>query len=82
MQSQGALHRDVAYSFVHQGWPETLDQIWVSEELVGASRFARGEVRRVDYFNDHLHEGRDDARSDHGFVRALLRWRHPGTSGN
>jgi hypothetical protein len=34
-------------------------------------------VRRVDYFNDHLHEGRDGSRSDHGFVRALLRLRTP-----
>jgi endonuclease/exonuclease/phosphatase family metal-dependent hydrolase len=75
VQSQGGLLRDVAYSFVHQGRPETLDQIWVSEELVSSSKFSRGEVRRVDYFNDHLHEGRDDTLSDHGFVRAMLRWR-------
>lgn len=73
VQSEPALRRDVAYSHVHQGWPETLDQIWVSEEFVGGSRFALGDVRRVEYFNDHLHEGRDRIRSDHGFVRALLR---------
>jgi len=29
-------------------------------------------VRRVEYFNDHLHEGRGRFRSDPGFVRALL----------
>ncbi|MBP8271560.1 MAG: endonuclease, partial [Sphaerotilus sp.] len=52
-----------------------LDQIWVSEELVHHARFAIGDVRRVEYFNDHLHEGRDRTRSDHGFVRALLRFR-------
>jgi hypothetical protein len=34
-------------------------------------------VRRVDYFNDHLQEGRDRSRSDHGFVRAVLRVRMP-----
>ena len=75
VQTEPALHRDVAYSHVHQGWPECLDQIWVSEEFVAASRLSIGDVRRVEYFNDHLHEGRDRSRSDHGFVRALLRLR-------
>jgi hypothetical protein len=60
---------------VHQGWPELLDQIWVSEEFVASSRFALGDVRRLDVFNDHLHESRERWRSDHGFVRALLRLR-------
>ena len=73
VQTEPALKRDVAYSHVHQGWPETLDQIWVSEEFVASSRFALGDVRRVEYFNDHLHESRERFRSDHGFVRALLR---------
>lgn len=73
--TEPALKRDMAYSHVHQGWPELLDQIWVSEEFVAGSRFARGDVRRVDVFNDHLHESRERWRSDHGFVRALLRLR-------
>jgi endonuclease/exonuclease/phosphatase family metal-dependent hydrolase len=73
VQGDMALKRDVAYSHIHQGSPEVLDQILVSEEFVATSRFAQGDVRRVDYFNDHLHEGRDGSRSDHGFVRALLR---------
>jgi endonuclease/exonuclease/phosphatase family metal-dependent hydrolase len=68
-----ALRRDLAYSHVHQGWPELLDQIWVSEEFVAGSKHAIGDVKRVEVFNDHLHEGRDRSRSDHGFVRALLR---------
>jgi len=72
VQSDATIRRDVAYSHVHQGWPEVLDQIWVSEEFVASSRFARGDVRRVEYFNDHLHEGRDRTRSDHGLVRALV----------
>lgn len=67
------LKRDMFYSHVHQGWPEVLDQIWVSEEFVATSRFAMGDVRRVEVFNDHLHESRERWRSDHGFVRALLR---------
>ncbi len=72
-----ALKKDVAYSHIHQGAPAVLDQILVSEEFDPHSRHAIGDVRRVDYFNDHLHEGRDRSRSDHGFVRALLRLRAP-----
>jgi endonuclease/exonuclease/phosphatase family metal-dependent hydrolase len=75
VQTDAAIRRDVAYSHVHQGWPEVLDQIWVSEEFVGSSKFSIGDVRRVDHFNDHLHEGRDGTRSDHGLVRALIRLR-------
>lgn len=76
--TEPALKRDPSslfYSNVHQGWPELLDQVWVSEELVAGSKFAIGDVRHVDVFNDHLHESRERWRSDHGFVRALLRFR-------
>ncbi len=73
VQGEMALKRDVAYSHVHLGYPEVLDQILVSEELLPNSRFSIGDVRRVDYFNDHLQEGKDRSRSDHGFVRAVLR---------
>lgn len=75
VQTEPALRRDMAYSHVHQGWPEMLDQVWVSEEFVATSRHAIGDVKRVEVFNDHLHESRERWRSDHGFVRALLRWR-------
>jgi endonuclease/exonuclease/phosphatase family metal-dependent hydrolase len=73
--TEPALRRDMAYSHVHQGWPDMLDQVWVSEEFVAGSRFAIGDVKRVEVFNDHLHESRERWRSDHGFVRALLRLR-------
>lgn len=75
VQTEPSIRRDIAYSHLHQGWPEVLDQIWVSEEFVASSKFALGDVRRVEIFNDHLHEGRERTRSDHGFVRALLRLR-------
>ena len=75
VQTEPSLCREMAYSHVHQGWPELLDQIWVSEEWLASSRFALGDVRRVEVFNDHLHESRERWRSDHGFVRALLRLR-------
>jgi hypothetical protein len=73
VQTEPALKRDMAYSHVHQGWPELLDQIWVSEEFVADGAVGGGDVRRVEVFNDHLHESRERWRSDHGFVRALLR---------
>lgn len=77
VQGEAAMRRDVAYSHIHQGYPEVLDQILVSEEFVAASRQALGDVRRVEVFNDHLFEGHDRSHSDHGFVRALLRLRLP-----
>ena len=73
--TEPAIKRDVGYSHVHQGWPELLDQVWVSEEFVATSKHAIGDVRRVEVFNDHLHESKERWRSDHGFVRALLRLR-------
>lgn len=73
VQGEMALKRDVAYSHIHQGSPEILDQIFVSEEFLPRSRYSIGDVRRVDYFNDHLQEGKDRSRSDHGFVRAVIR---------
>jgi len=79
LQGEAALKKDVAYSHIHQGSPSVLDQILVSEEFMATGRNRVGDVRRVDYFNDHLHEGRDRTRSDHGFVRALLRLQMPVT---
>lgn len=74
VQGESALRRDVAFSHIHQGFPEVLDQILVSEEFTAKSRRAIGEVKRVEVFNDHLFEGRSRTVSDHGFVRAQIRW--------
>jgi endonuclease/exonuclease/phosphatase family metal-dependent hydrolase len=79
VMGEAALRRDVAFSHIHQGYPEVLDQVLVSEEFVATSRASIGDVKRVEVFNDHLFEGRDRSRSDHGFVRALLRLRLPET---
>ena len=76
-QGEAALKRDVAYSHIHQGWPELLDQIFVSEEFLPQSRFSLGDVRRVDAFNDHLHAGHSRHTSDHGLVRAVIRVNTP-----
>jgi endonuclease/exonuclease/phosphatase family metal-dependent hydrolase len=80
LQGDAALKKDVAYSHIHQGAPYVLDQILVSEEFLRNGRNSIGDVHRVDYYNDHLHEGRDRTRSDHGFVRALLRVKMPAAS--
>lgn len=72
-QTKQALRRDVAYSHIFQGYPEVLDQIFVSEEFLPSSKFSLGEVRRVDYFNDHLKLSRDQSFTDHGFVRAVIK---------
>ena len=80
VQVGAALRRDVAYSHIHLGFPEVLDQVLVSEEFVAGQRRSIGDVLRMDVFNDHLHEGRDRSRSDHGFVRAVLRVRLPDAS--
>lgn len=72
-QTRQALRRDVAYSHIYQGYPEVLDQVFVSEEFLRHSKFSCGRVLRVDYFNDHLKLPRDRSFSDHGFVKAVLR---------
>lgn len=77
LQGEAALRKDVACSHILQGMPDVLDRILVSEEFLSYGRNSVGDVRRVDYFNDHLHEGRDRTRSDPGFVRALLRLKMP-----
>lgn len=46
-----------------------------SKEFVASSRFTMGDVQRAAYFNDHLREERDRARSDHGCVCALVKLR-------
>ncbi|PIE47067.1 MAG: endonuclease [Gammaproteobacteria bacterium] len=67
----GWMH-DVAYSHIHQGMPEIIDQIFVSEEFLNDGKFSVGYVERVDYFNDHLKWDYKNRASDHGVVRAKL----------
>lgn len=72
-QTKQALGRDVAYSHIFQGYPEVLDQIFVSEEFLPQSKYSIGEVLRVDYFNDHLKLRRNQRFTDHGFVRGVIK---------
>lgn len=64
--------KDVAYTHLHQGMPEVIDQLFVSEEFVIDSKFALGQVLRVDYFNDHLKSEYHERYTDHGIVRAKI----------
>lgn len=73
----GAQRRDTAYTHAHEGVPETIDHVLVSEEFAEFSKNARGFVHSVDYFNDHLalrRRGEREARiySDHAQVSATL----------
>ncbi|MCK6051559.1 endonuclease/exonuclease/phosphatase family protein [Moraxella osloensis] len=72
---QSRMHwlKDVAYTHIHQGMPEVLDQILVSEQFLADSKFNIGEVLQVDYFNDHLKFIVEQRPTDHGLVRAQIK---------
>ena len=64
--------KDVAYTHIYQGMPEVIDQLFVSEEFLPTSKFALGNIERVDYFNDHLKWDYADRVIDHGIIRAKI----------
>ena len=74
VQTSYGWMKDVAYTHLYQGMPEVIDQLFVSEEFLRDSKFALGEVVRVDYFNDHLKWDYEQRVSDHGIVRAKLKF--------
>ena len=65
--------KDMAYTHIHQGMPEVLDQILVSEQFLANSKFHIGEILQVDYFNDHLKFVFEQRPTDHGLVRAQIK---------
>lgn len=73
IQARYGWMKDVAYTHIYQGIPEVIDQLFVSEEFLSDSKFALGQVERVDYFNDHLKWDYQDRIIDHGIVRAKIR---------
>lgn len=73
VQTRSQWLRDVAYTHVHQGMPEVLDQILISEQFLNTSKYAIGEVLQVDYFNDHLKFAYEQRPTDHGLVRAQIK---------
>ena len=73
VQARYGWMKDVAYTHIYQGMPEVIDQLFVSEEFLPESKFALGQVERVDYFNDHLKWDYDDRVTDHGIIRAKIK---------
>ncbi len=65
------LRRDVGYTHVHQGDPDTIDHILVSEQFNPISRRCIYRLTRLDYYNDHLNI-RSETTSDHGALRAMF----------
>lgn len=72
VQARYTWMKDVAYTHIYQGMPEVIDQLFVSEEFLSDSKFTRGRVERVDYFNDHLKWDYTDRVTDHGIIRAKI----------
>lgn len=73
IQARYGWMQDVAYTHIYQGMPEVIDQLFVSEEFLPDSKFALGQVERVDYFNDHLKWDYADRVTDHGIIRAKIK---------
>ena len=88
IQARQNTRRDVSYSHIFNGFYDTLDQIYVSQEFNRQNPQRLGEVEYVHYFNDHLvdrtlsRERPDRIQSDHGQVVATLRLREPRREGN
>ncbi|MBP2281224.1 endonuclease/exonuclease/phosphatase family metal-dependent hydrolase [Psychrobacter sp. PL15] len=73
VQARYGWMKDMAYTHIYQGIPEVIDQLFVSEEFLPDSKFALGQVERVDYFNDHLKWDYADRMTDHGIIRAKIK---------
>lgn len=56
--------RDVAFTVLHTGTPERIDQILMSEEFVPQSKHALARVTGVEILNDHLVERRRFVRRE------------------
>jgi predicted extracellular nuclease len=72
-------HGDFYYTYIHDGHYESLDHIFVSQELVAQNPDRVGRVTSVSVFNDHLideifsEEEVEQWQSDHGQVVASFR---------
>jgi predicted extracellular nuclease len=73
------LKKDVGYTHIYQGEPNTLDHILVSEQFYNLSRRAIYRLSRLDYWNDHLNS-QSWTTSDHGIVRAKFLHIEPSSS--
>jgi len=71
IQTQQPAACDTAFTYQYRDRRDTIDHILVSEEFHPASRRAIGEVRAVEYVNEHLALRLPHA-SDHGIVLARI----------
>lgn len=69
--------RDVYYTYVHEGFRESLDQIFVSQEFYDHSKKRLWMFDELIVNNDHLnsHDHNEDGTNDHGTIRASFSWR-------
>ena len=78
LSRHGPQRRDVSYTHVHEGIPEVIDHVLLSEEFAPFSEHCIAHVSRVDIYNDHLNNrlrGMPFAKrveSDHGQVVVTL----------
>lgn len=73
LQRPEGVQRDLGYTKIYAGQPDSIDHILLSEEFLRGGRNAVSEVVSVDYFNDHLNDP-DPLRSDHGAIRVELQF--------
>lgn len=66
--------RDVYYTYVHEGFRESLDQIFVSQEFYDHSKKRVWMFDELIVNNDHLNsnEHKSDGTNDHGIIRATF----------
>ncbi len=80
LSRNGPMRRDVAYTHIHEGVAEVIDQCLVSEEFAPFSQHQTAYVARVDIYNDHLNQrlrgvtGSKTAMSDHGQIVVQLQF--------
>lgn len=69
--------RDVLYTYNHQGIKDSLDQIFVSQELYDRSKKRIWLFEKMVSYNDHLNDDNhnSDGTSDHGIIKAIFSYK-------
>ena len=71
--------RDVYYTYIHEGFRDSLDHILVSQHFYDHSRKREWAFKEARLFNDHLEDQQSAARklvvSDHGQLKAEFRYK-------
>jgi predicted extracellular nuclease len=69
--------RDVFYTHIYNDMKESLDQIFVSQELYDHSRYRVWLFQKLVVYNDHLYsdDHKVDGTSDHGIIKATFKYK-------